>query len=37
MVDRLTIRWPSGIVQEIGSTAADRILKIREEAGLAGK
>lgn len=35
MVDRLTIRWPSGTVQEIGSTAADRILKIREEAGLA--
>jgi hypothetical protein len=34
MVDRLTIRWPSGIVQEIGSMAADRILKIREGAGL---
>ena len=34
MVDRLTIRWPSGVVQEIGSMAADRILKIREGAGL---
>jgi hypothetical protein len=32
MVDRLTIRWPSGTVQEIGSMVADRILKIREEA-----
>jgi hypothetical protein len=35
MVDRLTIRWPSGTVQEIGRMAADRILKIREGAGLA--
>jgi hypothetical protein len=35
MVDRLTIRWPSGTVQEIGSIAADRILKIREGTGLA--
>jgi hypothetical protein len=37
MVDRLTIRWPSGIVQEIGSTAADRILRIREGAGVVAK
>lgn len=34
MVDRLTVRWPSGIVQEIRSIAADRILRIREEARL---
>jgi hypothetical protein len=33
MVDRLTIRWPSGSVQELGSMSADRILKIREGAG----
>jgi hypothetical protein len=30
IVDRLTIKWPSGTVQEIESTAVDRILKIRE-------
>ena len=36
-VDRLTIRWPSGTVQQIGSMAADRILKIREGAELTRK
>jgi ASPIC and UnbV/FG-GAP-like repeat len=29
-VDRLTIRWPSGIVQQLENVAADQILTIRE-------
>ena len=35
MVDRLMVRWPSGLVQEVRSIAADRILRVREEAQLA--
>ena len=31
-VDRLTIRWPSGVVQELREIAADQILKIIETA-----
>lgn len=31
-VDRLTIRWPSGLVQELREVAADQILKIIENA-----
>ena len=30
--DRLTIRWPSGVVQELREVAADQILKITESA-----
>src|SRR5262245_56743933 len=29
-VDLVEIRWPSGIVQEIRSVAADRVLKVKE-------
>ena len=31
-VDRLTIRWPSGVVQELRDVAVDQILKIIENA-----
>jgi hypothetical protein len=31
-VDRLTIQWPSGVVQELREVAADQILKIIENA-----
>jgi len=31
-VDRLTIRWPSGVVQELSDVAADQIMKIIESA-----
>jgi hypothetical protein len=30
--DRITIRWPSGVVQELREVAADQILKIIESA-----
>ena len=30
VADKLTIRWPSGVVQEIGKIAADQILEVRE-------
>ncbi|MGA2749330.1 MAG: CRTAC1 family protein [Verrucomicrobiota bacterium] len=33
MVDRLEIRWPSGIVQEMTNIPVDQILKVRESAG----
>jgi hypothetical protein len=32
-VDRLTIRWPSGLVQELSSIAADQRLRITEGEG----
>ena len=37
--DRLTIRWPSGVVQELREVAADQILKIieKENNGKIGK
>ena len=31
-IDRITIRWPSGVVQELREVAADQILKIIESA-----
>jgi hypothetical protein len=33
IVDRLEIRWPSGIVQELTNIPVDQILKVRESAG----
>ena len=30
-INRLTIRWPSGIVQHLENVAADHILRIREQ------
>ena len=32
MVDRLEIRWPSGVVQELTNVPVDKILKVRESA-----
>ncbi len=31
-VDRLTIRWPSGIVQVLNNIDADQIVKVQEPA-----
>ena len=36
-VDRLTVRWPSELVQEITNIAPDRVIRVREEAGLTNK
>jgi len=33
-VDRLTIKWPSGIVQEVRDIGSNQIIKIREKTGL---
>ncbi|MFH1681322.1 MAG: CRTAC1 family protein [Candidatus Eisenbacteria bacterium] len=32
-IDRLTVRWPSGVVQELTDVEADQILTIRESPG----
>ena len=33
-VDRLIVRWPSGVLQETRNFTGDRIVRIREKAGL---
>ncbi len=35
-VQQIRIEWPSGAVQEFGSIAADQLLEVDEESGLAG-
>jgi hypothetical protein len=31
-VDKLTIRWPSGLVQELTNLAADRHIVVKEQS-----
>ena len=36
-VDDIEIRWPSGLVQHLPNVAGNRIVKVREGAGIVGK
>jgi hypothetical protein len=32
-IDALEVRWPSGVVDKLGSTGADRVIVIKEGVG----